>query len=62
MDVQIGTVTSRVTVTDQAAAGAELIDKIVAMVMARLRDEEASRESTRREQEIHHHMTEPPRF
>lgn len=62
MDVQIGTVTSRVTVADQAAPGAELVEKIVAIVLARLREEEASRESQRREQEIHHHMTEPVRF
>lgn len=61
MDVQIGTLTSRVTVTDEAAAGSELVEKIVAIVLARLRDEERTRESTRREQEIHPHMSQPSR-
>ena len=62
MDVQIGTLTSNVTVTDESATGTDLVDKIVAMVLARLREEEASRENIRREQEVHPHMTQPVRF
>jgi len=62
MDVRIGTLTSRVTVTDGAAAGPELIETVVAIVLQRLREERASRESMEREQEVRHHMTERSRY
>lgn len=62
MDVRIGTLTSKVTVTDGAAAGPELIETVVAIVLQRIREEHASRESAEREQAVRHHMTDPSRY
>jgi hypothetical protein len=64
MDVRIGTLTSRVTVTDGTAGGTtpEMIENIVAIVLQRLREERAGRESAEREQEVRHHMSERPKY
>ncbi|MEA2339770.1 MAG: hypothetical protein QOE82_3777 [Thermoanaerobaculia bacterium] len=62
MDVRIGTLTSRVTVSDGAAVGPELIETVVAIVLQRIREERASHESAEREQSVRHHMTEPSRY
>jgi hypothetical protein len=61
MDVRIGTLTSRVTVTDGGGASPELVETIVAVVLQRLRDDQASRENTNREQEVRPHMVESRR-
>jgi hypothetical protein len=64
MDVRIGTLTSRVTVTDGAgpAANAELIETIVAAVLQRLHAEHTSRETQQREGEVRQQMSERPRY
>ena len=62
MDVHIGTLTSRVTVTDGAAPGDEMVEKIVAMVLARLREEQAAQERLKEDQEIRPQMSEPARY
>ena len=63
MDVRIGTLTSRIDVTDGGgAATPELIETVVAIVLQRIREERASRESAEREQAVRHHMTEPSRY
>lgn len=61
MDVRIGTLTSRVNVADPGASE-ELVERIVAIVLSRLRDEHDSREIAKREQEIRRHMSDPARF
>lgn len=58
MDVEIHTLTSQVKVADTGAPNAELIEKIVAIVLARIQEAEAAREHERREQEIRPHMAE----
>jgi hypothetical protein len=62
MDVHIGTLTSRVTVSDGPGASPELIETIVAMVLQRIREERASHENAEREQEVRHHMSEPSQY
>ena len=59
MHVEIGTLTSKVNVGDGPAPNLELVEKIVAMVMARLKDEQATKERTREEQKIRPHMADP---
>jgi hypothetical protein len=56
MDVEIHALTSQVKVVDTAVPDAGLIEKIVALVLARIQDAQAAREHEKREQEIRPHM------
>jgi hypothetical protein len=62
MHVEIETLTSKVSVGEGAAPNLELIEKIVAIVLSRIKDEHAAQASAHREQEIHPHMSKPDRY
>jgi hypothetical protein len=58
MPVEVHTLTSQVNVADDAAPNAELIEKIAAMVLARIHDAQAAKDFEKHEQEIRRHMSE----
>lgn len=56
MPVEINTVTSHVNITDTALPES-VLEKIVAVVLARLHEAQTARELEKREQEIRPHMS-----
>lgn len=60
MPVTIGTLTSRITVQEgDAALSPELVERLVAAVLARLRQELAAEEVRRLEQEVPRRFSSP---
>lgn len=57
MPVEIETLTSRVNVADTAAPNADLVEKILAMVLARIQEGLRAQELEKHEQEIRPHMS-----
>ena len=57
MNVEIEELTSRVNVADTAAPNADMVEKIIAMVMARIQEGHRAQEFDKHEQEIRPHMS-----
>lgn len=63
MPVTIGTLTSRVNVSDAAAPAADdFMEKIIRAAVARMKQELAYEEQLRDEREVHDRASEPDRY